>query len=78
MAKFFAQAAANGLRQAVGWAERSQDRYVWLPGAFVQKLKEECQCVLDKAAKSGELEQEGAGLRLTDNDVITAWFMKVC
>ncbi|KAH6905455.1 hypothetical protein BKA70DRAFT_1153136 [Coprinopsis sp. MPI-PUGE-AT-0042] len=59
----------------VGLEEQEDDRMVHLPSAFVSQLRARCQAELDNVAKNGELE-EGAGLEVTKNDVVTAWILK--
>jgi hypothetical protein len=66
---------AKGKAQ-VGLEEQDDERMVHLPKIFVSELRERCQAELDEAAKKGELE-EGAGLQVTNNDVVTAWLLKV-
>ncbi|KAH6911474.1 hypothetical protein BKA70DRAFT_1099038 [Coprinopsis sp. MPI-PUGE-AT-0042] len=59
----------------VGLEEQDDERMVHLPSGFVSQLQVLCQEELDTAAKNGELE-EGAGLELTKNDVVSAWILK--
>ncbi|KAF8990943.1 hypothetical protein BDQ17DRAFT_1313633 [Cyathus striatus] len=73
--KYLGVALIKTVVAKLGLGERDDERMVHIPVDFVTTLRKECQDELDEAAKRGELE-EGAGLQLTKNDVITAWFLK--
>lgn len=64
------------LGPALGLGEKGENRYVHISGACVEDWVKRCQVELDKAAERGELE-EGVGLQLTKNDVLSAYWLKV-
>lgn len=67
------------LRLFAGWLgilPSSEWKYIHLPKGIVEGWRDECQKELDEDASKGRL-REGAGVELTKNDVITAWFLKV-
>lgn len=68
--------AVQSIGQLVGLVERTEERYIHLSGQLVQRWQDNCQKELERMVKSGEL-LEGAGIELTKNDVITAWYLKV-
>lgn len=59
----------------VGLEEQDDERMVHIPKEFLERLRAQCLVELDQAAKKGELE-EGAGLEVTRNDVLSAWILK--
>ncbi|KAI5844027.1 hypothetical protein DFP73DRAFT_75213 [Morchella snyderi] len=76
LVKFIVRLLVNQvLRPMVGLGEKGEDRYVHVSGACIEDWVKRCQVELDKAAERGELE-EGAGLRLTRNDVLSAYWLK--
>ncbi|KAI5776256.1 hypothetical protein EDC01DRAFT_715175 [Geopyxis carbonaria] len=75
LVKYIGHALLGVASAKIGWGEGERERYIHLPGELVQTWRRECQEELDKAALSGGL-GDGAGLELTKNDVITAWFLK--
>jgi hypothetical protein len=60
----------------LGFGDKTEERYIHLPGKLVQQWRNDCQKELEQLAKDGAL-TEGAGIELTKNDVIAAWFLKV-
>ena len=68
--------AVQAIGQLIGLVERTEERYIHLPGQLVQRWRDDCQKELEGLAKSEEL-LDGAGIELTKNDVITAWYLKV-
>ncbi|KAF8990928.1 hypothetical protein BDQ17DRAFT_1433417 [Cyathus striatus] len=75
VAKYVGTSLFAKLMAKVGLAEGDDERMVHVPGGFVEELRNQCQDELNEAARRGELE-EGAGLELSRNDVLTAWFLK--
>ena len=68
--------AVQSIGQLLGLVERTEERYIHLSGQLVQQWRDSCQKELEGMAKNGEL-LEGAGIELTKNDVIAAWYLKV-
>lgn len=56
--------------------EKGKELYVHLTANLVQGWQDDCQREIEEAASSGMLE-EASGIKLTKNDVLTAWFLKV-
>jgi hypothetical protein len=66
----------QGFGRLVGVVPQTEERYIHLSRQLVQRWRDDCQKELERMAKDGEL-PEGAGIELTKNDVITAWYLKV-
>jgi hypothetical protein len=73
---YFTSCLTEKVKANFGFEEKDDERIIHLPAQFVAQLKERCQAELDEAARNGELE-EGAGLELVRNDVVSAWILKV-
>jgi hypothetical protein len=74
--KFIAAALSRTLLSKIGLNAKDELRFIHIPATIVKQWQEECQRELDHLASEGKL-KEGAGLRLSKNDILTAWFLKV-
>jgi hypothetical protein len=76
LAKVVGMALFKRIGRKIGLTERIEDRYIHLSGKIVEEWRKDCQNELNELAGRGLLEID-ENLRLTKNDVIAAWIMKV-
>jgi hypothetical protein len=74
--KYIGHTFLQSAKAMIGLSEGHEERYIHLPNGLVQEWRRNCQEELEEAVAQGKLEA-AAGVELSKNDVITAWFLKV-